>query len=208
MTQNHSKIISNYFNTLYPNPKCMLNYSNDFEFLIAVCLSAQTTDIKVNEVTKILFKKYKSVKDLANARINDVKKIIKPLGLSNIKSSNIIELSKALLNKYNGKVPSDRKDLMNLKGVGRKTANLVLSECFNLDTFPVDTHINRISKRLKIALKDDDINTVEEKLMKYFPSSKWNRSHHQFIYFGRDICKSRKPLCNKCKLKSICGNVS
>lgn len=208
MIQNHSKKIISYFDILYPNPKCMLTHSSNFQFLIAVCLSAQTTDKKVNEVTKILFKNYGNPDKLAKAKISDVKNIIKPLGLANTKANNIINLSKDLCNIYNSKVPNDRKKLMKLSGVGNKTCNLVLSECFGESTFPVDTHINRISKRLRIAKQSDDILKVEDKLKKYFPKDKWNRLHHQFIYFGREICKSRNPMCKNCKLNSICGNVS
>lgn len=186
----------------------MLKHRNNFEFLVAVALSAQTTDKKVNTVTPILFSKYKTLKALAKANVKDVEKIIKPLGLAHNKSRNIVSLSDDLVNKYNSRVPGNKRDLMSLKGVGNKTANLVLGECFNEATFPVDTHINRISKRLNIAKNDDSVLEVEEKLKKYFPKGKWNRLHHQFIYFGRDICKSQNPSCNICKLKTICKKAS
>ena len=208
MKQNHSKLIINYFDSLYKNPKCMLKHRNNFEFLVAVSLSAQTTDEKVNSVTPILFSKYKKPLDLSLAKVSDVRKIINPLGLANNKSKNIISLSNDLVRKYNGRVPNNKEALMSLKGVGNKTANLVLGECFNKATFPVDTHINRISKRLNIANENDDILIVEDKLKKYFLKEKWNRLHHQFIYFGRDICKSRNPKCDVCKLKTICGKAS
>ena len=207
MKQNHSKQIINYFDLLYKNPKCMLNYNNNFELLVAVVLSAQTTDKKVNSITKVLFQKYNTPLKLSKAKQKDVEKILKPLGLANTKSKNIISLSKDLVTRFNSKVPNNKKELMTLKGVGNKTANVVLGECFNESTFPVDTHINRISKRLKIASKTDSVLEVEEKLKKYFPRGKWNRLHHQFIYFGRDICKSQNPNCEICKLKSICGKV-
>ncbi len=183
----------------------MLRHRNNFEFLVAVSLSAQTTDKKVNVVTKPLFNKYKDPKSLSKAKQKDVEKIIKSLGLSKTKSRNIISLSKDLVIKYNSKVPSNKKELLSLKGVGNKTAELVLGECFKQNTFPVDTHINRISKRLKIANNTDSIIEVENKLKKYFPVGKWNRLHHQFIYFGREICKAQNPNCKICKLKSICG---
>lgn len=183
----------------------MLRHRNNFEFLVAVSLSAQTTDKKVNSVTKILFDQYQSPKELAKANVKDVERIIKPLGLSRIKSRNIISLSNDMVSKFNSRVPNNRKDLMSLKGVGNKTANVVLSECFNKDTFPVDTHINRISKRLKIAKESDSVLEVENKLKKYFPVGKWSKLHRQFIYFGRDICKSKNPNCSICKLKSMCG---
>lgn len=186
----------------------MLKHRNNFEFLVAVSLSAQTTDEKVNSVTPILFSKYKKPLDLSLAKVSDVRKIINPLGLANNKSKNIISLSNDLVRKYNGRVPNNKEALMSLKGVGNKTANLVLGECFNKATFPVDTHINRISKRLNIANENDDILIVEDKLKKYFLKEKWNRLHHQFIYFGRDICKSRNPKCDVCKLKTICGKAS
>lgn len=195
-------------NKLYPNAKCELIYSNNFELLIAVVLSAQTTDERVNSVTPILFKKYKNAKALSKAKLTDVEKIIKPIGLYHTKSKNIIALSKDLVVKYNGEVPNTREQLEDLKGVGRKTCNIILSNCFDIPAFAVDTHVSRVSKRLLIAKKDDDVKVIEKKLMKYFPIESWNRLHHQFIFFGRYKCKAIKPECKDCPFIKTCGKAS
>ena len=200
-----SNYIIKYLNELYPNAKCELNHKNDFELLIAVVLSAQTTDERVNSVTPTLFKNYKNAKELANAKLKDVERIIKPIGLYHNKAINIIELSKDLVKKFNGLVPNNREDLESLRGVGRKTCNVILSNCFDVPAFAVDTHVNRVSKRLEIALKEDDVLEVEKKLMTTFPKDKWNKLHHQFIFFGRYKCKAIKPECNDCKLIKYCN---
>jgi len=149
-------------NKLYPNAKCELKHSNNFELLIAVVLSAQTTDERVNSVTPLLFKKYKDAKALSKAKLVDVERIIKPIGLYHRKAKNIIALSKDLVNKHKGKVPHTREELESLKGVGRKTCNIILSNCFDVPAFAVDTHVSRVSKRLKIAKKSDDVKTIEK----------------------------------------------
>ena len=200
-----SNYIIKYLNELYPDAKCELNHKNDFELLIAVVLSAQTTDERVNSVTPLLFKNYKNAKELANAKLKDVERIIKPIGLYHNKAINIIELSKDLVNRFNGLVPNNREDLESLRGVGRKTCNVILSNCFDVPAFAVDTHVNRVSKRLEIASKEDDVLEVEKKLMITFPKDKWNKLHHQFIFFGRYKCKAIKPECNDCKLIKYCN---
>lgn len=202
---NHSKLITNYLNELYPDAKCELNHSNNFELLIAVVLSAQTTDERVNSVTPLLFKKYPDPKTLSKAKLSDVEKIIKPIGLYHNKAINIIKLSDELVLKYNSIVPDDRESLENLPGVGRKTCNVILNNCFDYPAFAVDTHVSRVSKRLDIADENDDVNTIEDKLMHYFPKNKWGKLHHQFIFFGRYKCKAKNPDCSDCKLKKICN---
>lgn len=194
--------IIDYLDYLFPNPKCELNYSKDYELLIAVMLSAQTTDKRVNEVTSVLFKKYDSLEKLASADINDIKKIIKSIGMVNKKSLNVIDISKELLKM--GFVPNDRNFLESLPGVGRKTTNVVLSNLFNVPCIAVDTHVSRVSVRLGIADVDDDVFTIEKKLNNYFPQDKLCRLHHQLVLFGRYYCKSKNPLCENCKLKKIC----
>ena len=189
---------------LYPDAHCELNHKSDFELLIAVVLSAQTTDERVNSVTPFLFAKYPDAFKLSNARQSDVEEIIKPIGLYRNKAINIIKLSKILVNEFDGIVPSDRKDLESLPGVGRKTANVILSNCFDVPAFAVDTHVSRVSKRLGIADDEDDVEKIEEKLMNYFPKDKWGKLHHQFIFFGRYKCKAAKPDCDDCPLKKIC----
>ena len=204
----NSDIIIKGLNDLYPNAKCELKHKSHFELLVAVVLSAQTTDERVNSVTPILFSKYKNANSLANANINDVERIIKPIGLYHNKALNIINLSKQLIEKHKGKVPKDRNSLEQLPGVGRKTANVILNNCFNEPAFAVDTHVSRVSKRLKIANYNDDVKTIEEKLMTYFPKDKWGKLHHQFIFFGRYKCKAIKPDCLDCPFKSICDIAS
>ena len=193
---------------LFPDAHCELNHRNNFELLIAVILSAQTTDQKVNKVTEVLFSKYDNSYKLAKAEYEDVEEIIRPLGLSKNKAKNIISTANTLVNEYNGEVPSSKEKLIKLNGVGNKTANIILNNCFNVPAFAVDTHVSRVSKRLSIADKDDSILVIEEKLMKYFPSSKWGKLHHQFIFFGRYKCKAIKPDCDNCPFIKICDKAS
>ena len=199
-----SNYIIKHLDILYPNAKCELIHHNNFELLIAVALSAQTTDERVNSVTPILFNKYKDAYELANGNIKDVEKIIKPIGLYHNKAKNIINISKQLVDKYNGQVPNDRKQLESLPGVGRKTANIILNNCFDYPAFAVDTHVARVSKRLAIADKDDDVAIIENKLMDFFPKNKWGKLHHQFIFFGRYKCKAIKPECDDCPFIKYC----
>ena len=196
--------VINYLDELFPNHRCELEYSKDYELLIAVMLSAQTTDKRVNTVTKILFKKYDTLKKLSDANMDDVIEIIKPIGTFNKKASNIINISKLLLKDYNGIVPNNREYLENLPGVGRKTTNVVLSNLYNIPCIAVDTHVSRVSKRIGIAKKDDDVLVIEKKLTKKFPKDKLCRLHHQLVLFGRYYCKAKNPNCVNCKLKNIC----
>ena len=198
------KEIIDYLNELFPDPKCELNYNKDYELLIAVMLSAQTTDKMVNRVTGVLFNNYSTIDSLANAKIEDVKNIIKPVGTYNKKSYNIINICKMLLQDYDGLVPNNRKYLELLPGVGRKTTNVVLSMLFNEPYFAVDTHVSRVSVRLGIANKNDSVNQIEKKLYRFFNNENISNLHHQFVLFGRYYCKSKKPLCKECKLKDIC----
>ena len=198
-----NKII-NYLDEIIPNPKCELNYNKDYELLIAVMLSAQTTDKRVNEVTNILFKKYNSLNKLKEAPINDIIEIIKPIGTFNKKAMNVKLISKSLLDNYNGIVPNNRNYLESLPGVGRKTTNVVLSELFNEQCIAVDTHIERVSKRLGLANKNDNVLKIEQKLTKKFKDYNAGRIHHQLLLFGRYYCKAKNPKCNNCKLKDIC----
>lgn len=197
-----NKIID-YLDSLIPNPKCELIYNKDYELLIATMLSAQTTDKRVNEVTKILFDKYPTLTDLKNASLSDIKEIVKPLGSYNIKSKNVISIADKL--EPLGYVPNDRVFLESLSGVGRKTANVVLSNIYDVPLIAVDTHVSRVSKRLGLASNDDDVLKIEQKLNKKFPKDKLSRLHHQLVLFGRYYCKAKKPLCENCKLKSICN---
>lgn len=197
-------MITDYLDSLFPNPRCELNYTKDYELLIAVMLSAQTTDKRVNMVTFTLFNKYPSLESLSNADINDIISIIRPIGTFNKKAQNVISISKALLEYSNGIVPNDRDFLESLPGVGRKTTNVVLSNLFNEPFIAVDTHVARVSKRLGIAKKDDDVLTIEKKLNKKFDKNILGRLHHQLVLFGRYYCKAKNPLCADCKIKDIC----
>lgn len=194
--------IMDYLDEIIPNPKCELEYHKDYELLIATMLSAQTTDKRVNSVTKILFQKYPSLEDLKNAPIEDIKNIIRPIGTYNKKAENIKKIADELIK--NGGLSNDRKFLESLSGVGRKTTNLVLSTIYNEPYIAVDTHVTRVSKRLGIANKNDDVLVIEKKLNKVFPKEKLNRLHHQLVLFGRYYCKAKNPLCEDCKLKDIC----
>ena len=199
-----SNEISNYLNELFPEPKCELNYNSDYELLIAIMLSAQSTDKRVNAVTPILFSKYNSLELLKDANVFDLEDIIRSVGSFRIKAKHIKGIASLLCDKYNGMVPRDRDELINFPGVGRKTANVFLSEFYNEPFIAVDTHVNRVSKRLKIASSKANVLDVEKKLMKTFPKSDWARIHLQLVLFGRYYCKAVKPLCADCKLKDFC----
>lgn len=188
----------------YPDARCMLNYNKDYELVIAVMLSAQTTDTAVNKVTSILFERYRSVSDFSNAEYEEVYKIIKNLGLAKKKASNVIEIAKILLDKYDGVVPNNRDKLSILPGVGRKTINVILSELFNEDTLAVDTHVSRLAIRLGYAKEGDSPLIIEEKLMKVINSGERKKAHHLLIRHGREICKSQNPKCENCVIKTHC----
>ena len=199
-----AKMIENYLDELFPNPKCELNYTKDYELLLATMLSAQTTDKRVNSVTEILFKKYPTVKSLAKADIKDIQNIIRPIGTFHKKSQNLIEIAKKLDKDFNGKLPNNREYLESLPGVGRKTANVVLSNIFNVPCIAVDTHVSRVSKRLNIAKEKDEPIQIEQKLNKIFKQEDLCKRHHQMVLFGRYHCLARNPKCETCKLKEIC----
>lgn len=192
------------FNQMFPHAKVELNFSNHFELLVAVVLSAQTTDIAVNRVTPSLFKQYPTPKALKNANIDDVESIIKSIGLYRNKAKNIIELAKVIDEVYSGVVPKEREALESLPGVGRKTTNVVLSNAFGIPAFAVDTHVSRVAVRLGLANKKDSVLEIEKKLMKHFPQSEWLKLHHQMIFFGRYHCLAKKPKCYECPLFDLC----
>ncbi len=198
-----SKIIE-YLDSLFPNPKCELNYNKDYEFLIAIVLSAQSTDKRVNSVTPILFNKFKSLKALKMADANELENIIRPVGSFRKKASYIKEIARIIDDECNGVVPTDRDKLVTFPGVGRKTINVFLSEYYNVPAIAVDTHVERVSKRLGLAKLDDDVLTVERKLQKKFDKNLWSRLHLQLVLFGRYHCKAIKPECYNCKLVDIC----
>ena len=200
----NNRLIEEYLDYLFPNPKCELIYHTDYELLMAVVLSAQSTDKRVNTVTPIIFKKYSTLKELKEADLRDLEDIIRPVGSFRKKASYIKDIATILVDEFNGVVPRDRDILMKFPGVGRKTINVFLSEYYNEPAIAVDTHVERISKRLGIASKNDDVLKVEKKLMKFFKKEEWGRRHLQLVLFGRYYCKAIKPECRDCKLKDIC----
>lgn len=198
------EIILNYLDELFPNAHCELTYTKDYELLIAIVLSAQTTDKRVNQVTPILFGKYKDLNSLANAPLEDIENIIKPIGTFKKKSIFIKNIATTLINDHNGIVPTNRSVLETLSGVGRKTINVFLSEYHNIPAIAVDTHVERVSKRLNLAKSNSTVTKVEESLMKNIPKERWIKTHHQLIFFGRYHCKAINPNCQTCKLQHLC----
>ena len=204
MKTNISPILT-YLDELYPSASCELFYTKDYELVIAVMLSAQTTDKSVNNVTRVLFNKYQSLDELNNAPIEDIEEIIKQIGLYKNKAKNLKGIVKDLIERFNYQVPSDKDLLQTLPGVGNKTAGVIRAEIFKIPDLPVDTHILRISKRLKLAKKDDEPIEVEHKLKRLIPEDRWIKSHHQLIHFGRYFCTARNPRCAECKIKDYCN---
>lgn len=187
----------------FPSTRCELNYSNVFELLISVILSAQCTDKRVNSVTIDLFKKYPTANLLKDAKQEDVENIIKTCGMYKQKAKNIISASKTLVEKFNGIVPKTIEELTILDGVGRKTASVVLCEGYSIPAMPVDTHVFRVSRRLGLS-SGDNVLKVEEDLKKVYDKSEWINLHFRLVLFGRYYCKAIKPLCNECEFKSFC----
>lgn len=186
-----------------PVVRCELNYSQDYELLIATVLSAQCTDKRVNEVTKVLFNKY-DLNLLAEANISDVEKIIRSCGSYTKKAKYIVNIAKRLIEDYKGVVPNNREYIESLPGAGRKTCNVVLKNLYDVPCIPVDTHVIRVSKRLGLADKNDTPFMIESKLMKKIPENKWNRVGEQILLFGRYHCKSVKPECTNCLFRDVC----
>lgn len=205
MMKTNIEPLLNYLDEMFPSARCELFYSKDYELVIAVMLSAQTTDKSVNAVTPILFNKYPSLDALNNAPIEDIEEILKPIGLYKNKAKNLKGIVKSLIEDFNYQVPSDKDELQKLPGVGNKTAGVIRAEIFRIPDLPVDTHILRISKRLNLAKKDDEPIDVERKLKKLIPEERWIKSHHQLIHFGRYFCTARNPECEKCKISGMCS---
>ena len=203
MMKKNILLINNYLDELIPKPICELNYQKDYELVIAVMLSAQTTDKGVNKVTSILFQKYNSLEKLAGSNIEDIKEIIKPIGNYNKKANNIIEISKILINKYNKQVPKTYEELEVLPGIGRKSANVIRSEIYKIPSFAVDTHVIRVTNRLGLVKTKDPV-IIEKELEKIFKKRDWIRKHQQLVLFGRYYCKAKNPDCQNCKLLNIC----
>ena len=195
--------IYNELKKVVPELKCELNYKNMFELIVAVVLSAQCTDKRVNLVTPELFAKYPTCYDLAKANIDDVIKIIHSCGTYTIKAKNIIALSEMMVNKYDGQVPDTIEELTQLPGVGRKTANVVMAEGYKIPAFPVDTHVLRVCNRLGFV-ETNDPNEVEIKMKELFPMENWIELHYLLLLFGRYHCKAIGYDCTKCELSKFC----
>lgn len=203
MKQRTKEIIS-LLQEVIPNPVCELNFSNNYELLCAVLLSAQTTDKRVNMVTPELFERYRNYNELRNASLEDVIRIIQPLGLAQAKSKHLLSLAHRVTEVYDGKTPDTLEDLTTLSGVGRKTASVVLALGFHIPAFPVDTHVARIAKRLEFVKDNDDVVTIENKLKMEINREFWIEMHHLMLLFGRYHCTAKKPSCVDCKLKYYC----
>lgn len=187
----------------YPDAECALDYDSVFHLLLAVVLSAQTTDVSVNKVTPELFKKYETPKQLAQADEKEVADIIRTIGMYRTKSKNIINLAKMLVEKYDGIVPESDEELDKLPGVGRKTANVVMAVGFGHQRIAVDTHVFRVSNRIGLVNESDVLKT-ELALMKTIPENRWTKTHHSLIFHGRRCCTARNPKCDECVIKDLC----
>ena len=190
-------------NKTIKKPETSLKYRNQFTLLASVVLSAQCTDTNVNNVTRNIYKKYYSPKHFVNLGVSKIKRMIKSIGLFNTKAKNLYNLSKILIEKHKSKIPNNFEDLINLPGVGRKTANVVLNAAFNKPTIAVDTHVFRVSNRTGLT-KGNNPDQVEEQLLKIIPNQYLKKAHHLILLHGRYTCKSRKPLCEKCVINKIC----
>jgi len=188
---------------MYPDAKCELNHDNPFQLLISTILSAQTTDKKVNEVTKDLYKEYPDLKSFLKIERTDLENRIRKIGLYKNKSKNITELVKKLDSEFNGEVPRTMEELTSLPGVGTKTANVVMSNAFNIPAFAVDTHVFRVSNRIGLA-KASTVEQTEKDLKQNVPKEEWILGHHLLIFHGRRCCVARNPRCDECKINTLC----
>lgn len=189
---------------MFPDAECALHHRNPYELIVAVVLSAQTTDEAVNKVTPALFERFPTPKDLMGGEIEEIESYLTKIGLYRNKSKMIKSLATTLVLEYDSQVPSTMKELTSLAGVGRKTANVVLSVAFDIPAFAVDTHVERVSKRLGLAKFDDKVEDVERKLKRKLDRNRWNKAHHSFIFFGRYHCKALRPNCEACVFIKEC----
>ncbi|EXX85107.1 endonuclease III [Paenibacillus darwinianus] len=189
---------------MFPEAHCELVHGNPFELTVAVLLSAQCTDATVNKVTADLFRKYRKPEDYLVVPLGELEQDIRRIGLYRNKAANIQKLCRLLIDRYGGEVPSSHEALTELPGVGRKTANVVVSNAFGVPAIAVDTHVERVAKRLAAAKPDDSVLEVEKKLMKLVPREEWTDTHHRLIFFGRYHCKAQNPKCEICPLLDVC----
>lgn len=204
MNKKQMRDILDVIGEMFPDAHCELNHSNAFELTIAVLLSAQCTDETVNRVTADLFRKYKRPEDYIAVPLEELQQDIRRIGLYRNKATHIQKLCHMLIDKYDGDVPRTHEQLTELPGVGRKTANVVVSNAFGVPAIAVDTHVERVSKRLGVAKPDDSVLEVEKKLMKLVPQEEWTETHHRLIFFGRYHCKAQQPACTVCTLLDRC----
>lgn len=203
LSKNEINEVLNILDETYPDAKAELDHTNAFEMLLATILSAQCTDVRVNMITKDLFKVVKTPEDALNLGFNKLSEIIRPCGFFNTKTKNILKTCEILINQHNSQVPDNKEDLVKLPGVGRKTANVVLSVCFGVDAIAVDTHVFRVTNRLGIV-KEKNVEDTEDSLMERIEKNKWSKSHHLFIFHGRRTCKARNPQCEICTVRDYC----
>ena len=189
---------------MYPDAHCELDYQTPFQLLVAVILSAQTTDKSVNKVTPQLWQHYPTIADLAAANVVDVENDLRTIGLYKNKTRNIVKTARAVLQDFDGVVPKTHKELESLPGVGRKTANVVLAEIYKVPSIAVDTHVSRVAKRLNISAQDASVTEIEHDLMKKIPKRDWIVTHHRLIFFGRYFCLAKNPKCAICPVQSYC----
>lgn len=206
MKNRHARKILDILSEEYPDPQSELDFRNSYQLLVAVALSAQCTDKKVNEVTPHLFRRFKDFQELSRARLSSVEKIIRPINYYKTKSRNLIVSAKLVTEKFNGEIPLRHEELIELPGVGRKTANVILGELGITETLPVDTHVMRVSSRLGLADGKGPLQ-VEDQLSKIYDKSLWRRLHHSLILHGRRICKAQSPRCDACMLNSLCPKI-
>lgn len=189
---------------MFPDAHCELIHRNPFELAVAVVLSAQTTDVSVNKVTPQLFEKFPTPQALASASLEEIESYIHRIGLYHNKAKSIQGLARGVVEQFDGVMPQTMEELMSLPGVGRKSANVIMSVCFGMPAIAVDTHVERVSKRLRLAAPKDTVLEVEKKLMRKLPKSEWSHAHHLFIFFGRYFCKAKNPQCQDCPFTFFC----
>jgi len=203
MNKKTIKVVLEILNETYAGAKCGLDFTSHYELLVSTMLSAQCTDARVNIVTKQLYAKYNTPKSMITLSLSELGEKIKSCGFYNNKSKNILATTKLILEKYKGEVPGTMEELIELPGVGRKTANVVLSNAFGIPAIAVDTHVFRVSNRIGLA-KGKNVEVVEQQLMKNIPKEMWSDAHHYIIWHGRKICKARKPDCDLCPIAPYC----
>lgn len=203
MKKKDIKAVLEILNETYAGAKCGLDFTNNYELLVSTILSAQCTDVRVNIITKELYKEYNTPQAMITLSLEELGEKIRSCGFYHNKSKNILATTKIILEKHNGQVPSTMEELVELPGVGRKTANVVLSNAFGIPAIAVDTHVFRVSKRIGLAT-GEDVYEVEQELMKNIPKNMWSDAHHYLIWHGREICKARKPNCNICPIAPYC----